>query len=299
MVTDYKKIDLYGKTLLQKLEVTSPYEFEFPISDYACFIFSMEGDARFRMDEDELMVPANYSLFLNCMNGGKRLSNAAGVDNNKVVVISFHPEILKRIYDNEVPIVLQLPVNQVSNQTVERIDNDFLIKKYIEGLLFYFENPTLVSEEMLVLKLKEIVLLLSQTRNAETIQLILSQLFSPVTYSFRQVIEANLFSQLSMEDLARKTNLSMSSFKREFSKLYNDTPAKYIRTKRLAKAAGLLRATGNRITDIAFDCGFNDLAGFTKSFHEQYGVSPGVFRSGGRADGDHQDKGSYNDNNAG
>ncbi|RYY54333.1 MAG: AraC family transcriptional regulator [Chitinophagaceae bacterium] len=282
MVTDYKKIDLFGKTLLQKLEVKSPYEFEFPVSDYACFIFSLEGEIDFRMDEDGFRLPHNYSLLLNCMNKGKRLASADPAGKNEIVVISFHPDVLKKIYDREVPLLLQKPVKQVSNQSAERIDNDFLIKKYIEGLLFYFENPSLVSEEMLILKLKEILLLLSQTKNAETIQVILSQLFSPLTYTFREVIEANLFEQLSVEDLAKKTNLSVSSFKREFAKLYNESPAKYIRTRRLEKAAELLRATDQRITDIALDCGFNDLANFTKSFHEEYGITPTNYRSQAR-----------------
>lgn len=145
-------------------------------------------------------------------------------------------------------------------------------------MLFYFENPSLVNDEILVLKLKEIILLLSQTRDAENIQVILSQLFSSTTYSFKQIIEANLFFQLGIEELAQKTNLSVSSFKREFKKLYDDSPANYIKTKRLERAAQLLLATGERVTDIAFNCGFNDLANFTKSFHDKYHVSPSNYR---------------------
>ncbi|PZQ76896.1 MAG: AraC family transcriptional regulator, partial [Flavobacterium johnsoniae] len=168
----------------------------------------------------------------------------------------------------------------VSNKSNEKINNDFLIQKYIEGLLFYFENPSLINEDILVLKLKEIILLLSQTQNAEAVQIILSQLFSPTTYTFKQVIEANLFSQLTIEQLAEQNNLSVSSFKREFAKLYNDSPANYIKNKRLEKAAQLLRVSDQRITDIAFDCGFNDLANFTKSFSDKYNVTPTNYRNG-------------------
>jgi AraC-like DNA-binding protein len=130
-----------------------------------------------------------------------------------------------------------------------------------------------------VLKLKEIILLLSQTQGAETIRVILSQLFSPTTYTFRQIIEANLFSQVNVDGLAQKTNLSVSSFKREFRKLYNDSPASYIKAKRLEKAAGLLLISDERITDIAFECGFNDLANFTKSFSDKYNVAPTIYRT--------------------
>jgi len=173
--------------------------------------------------------------------------------------------------------VLQ-PSHKITNQSSGKISNDFLIRKYIEGLLFYFENPSLVNDEILILKLKEIILLLSQTPEAETIQVILSQLFSPTKYSFKHIIEANLFSQTSIEELAQKTNLSVSSFKREFKKIYNDSPANHIKNKRLERAAELLIVSNKRITDIAFDCGFNDLANFTKSFHDKYDSTPTNYR---------------------
>jgi AraC family transcriptional regulator, exoenzyme S synthesis regulatory protein ExsA len=216
-------------------------------------------------------------LLLNCINSGKRIQEKSAKNKGEIVIVTFHPDILKKIYERELPLVFQ-PGNKVSNQSRGKINNDFLIQKYIEGLLFYFENPALVNDEILILKLKEIILLLSQTQDAEIIQVILSQLFSPTTYTFKQIIEANLFLQVSVEDLAQKTNLSLSSFKREFKKLYNDSPANYIKNKRLERAAELLGISDDRITDIAFDCGFNDLANFTKSFHDRYNTTPTNYR---------------------
>ncbi|MFE3847829.1 helix-turn-helix transcriptional regulator [Flavobacterium sp. LB3P45] len=111
------------------------------------------------------------------------------------------------------------------------MNNDFLIQKYIEGMLFYFDKPTFINEDILIIKLKEIVLLLCQTKNALVIQQILSQLFSPTSYSLKQVIENNLFSHFTMDDFAQMANLSLSSFKSVFEKNYNDSPANYIRNK--------------------------------------------------------------------
>lgn len=278
MVIDYQKIDLYGKSLLQKVVLKPPFEFSFPVSDNACFLFSMQGEIQFHVNEEQFVVPSNYSLFLNCINTEKKISHSISCNTNEIVVIHFHPDVLKRIYEKELPLIIQPPKNTISNQSSGKINNDFLIQKYMEGLLFYFENPALVNEDILILKLKEIILLLLQNRSAEMIQVILSQLFSPVVYSFKQIIEANLFSQMSIEELAQKTNLSVSSFKREFRKLYDDSPANYIKSQRLEKAATLLLTSDNRITDIAFNCGFNDLANFTKSFHEKYGIAPTKYR---------------------
>jgi len=278
MIIDYRKIDLFGKSFIQKIVLKPPFEFTFPVSEQACFLYMCQGEMQYQFDDESINIPNKYSLFLNCINSGKKIHNSNAKSNGEIVIVTFHPDILKKIYDRELPPLLQRPRNTISNLSSEKINNDFLIQKYIEGLLFYFENPSLVNDDILILKLKEIILLLSQTKNAEAIQVILSQLFSPATYTFKQIIEAHLFSQVGIDELARKTNLSLSSFKREFTKLYNDSPANYIKTQRLEKAAELLLASDKRITDIAFDCGFNDLANFTKSFHDKYNITPTNYR---------------------
>lgn len=278
MVIDYKKFDLFGKQLIQKVVLEPPFDFSFPITEQACFLYMLDGDMQYLSQNSTIDIPSNYSLLLNCVNSGNKIQNSNNDNKGEIVIVTFHPDILKKIYEKDLPKLFK-PNNEVSNQTSEKIKNDFLIKKYIEGLLFYFENPSLISEEILVLKLKEIILLLSQTQNADIIQTILSQLFSPATYTFKQIIEANLFTQINIEELAKRTNLSTSSFKREFKKLYNDSPANYIKTKRLERAAELLLISSERITDIAFDCGFNDLANFTKSFNDKYKITPTNYRS--------------------
>lgn len=278
MVTEYKKIDLFGKTLIQKVDLEPPFEFTFPVAEQACFLYVLEGEMQYQSNDSQTNIPTRHSLLLNCINSGKQIHHSTHNNNGQIVIVTFHPDLLKKIYERELPLIFQQS-NTISNQWSKEINNDFLIQKYIESLLFYLENPSLINDEILILKLKEIILLLSQTQEAETIQVILSQLFSPTSYTFRQIIEANLFSQISIDELAQKTNLSLSSFKREFKKIYNDSPASYIKTKRLERAAELLLISDERITDIAFDCGFNDLTNFTKSFHDKYKTTPTNYRS--------------------
>ncbi|NLR82294.1 helix-turn-helix domain-containing protein [Chitinophaga eiseniae] len=277
MVTDYKKIDLFGKTFVQKVDVAPPFEYSFPVSQQACFLYMLKGETQFHRYDDHINIPTHHALLLNCLDSGKQIKDLNN-SNSEIVIVTFHPDILRKIYERELPLIFQKN-DKITNQSSGKINNDFLIQKYIEGLLFYFENPSLINDEILVLKLKEIILLLSQTQNAATIQVILSQLFSPTAYTFKEIIAANLFSQASVEELAQKTNLSTSSFKRESKKIYNDSPASYIKNKRLERAAELLLISDERITDIAFECGFNDLANFTKSFHDKYGVTPTGYRT--------------------
>lgn len=177
MVNDYKKHDLYGKTLIQKIELTPPFKFDFPVTEQACFLYVKGGELEYQIDDEQINIAMNYSLLLNCINSGKQIYNSSSKSNCEIVIVTFYPEILKKIYDRELPLLLRKPKNIISNKSSEKINNDFLIQKYIEGLLFYFENPSLINEDILILKVREIILLLSQTQNAESIQVIFSQLF--------------------------------------------------------------------------------------------------------------------------
>lgn len=277
MIVDYKKFDLFGKQFIQKVTIEPPFEFIFPVAEHACFIYALKGGVHFESTGIRFDVPVNHALLLHCIDSGKQISELKD-SISELVIVTFHPDILKKIYERELPLIFQSS-SLVSNQSSKKIKNDFLILKYIEGLLFYFENPSLMNDEILILKLKEIILLLSQTQNSEAIQFILSQLFSPKSYTFKQIIEANLLSPVTLDELAQKTNLSISTFKREFKKLYNESPASYIRAKRLDKAAELLAVSDERIADIAFDCGFNDLANFTRSFRDRFNTTPTNYRA--------------------
>lgn len=276
MVTNYRKIDLLGKTFIQKVEFEPHFEFVFPVSEQACFLYMRQGGMEYLTNGAFLDIPQHYSLFLNCINSAKQKLNSEV--KGELVIITFHEDILRKIYNREIPSLLQVRQNVISERLGVRVKNDFLIQNYIEGLLFYFENPSLAVDDILILKLKEIVLLLSQTKDAESIQVILSQIFSASTYAFKKVIETNLFTKTGIGDLARKMNLSVSSFKREFQRLYDDSPANYIKNKRLEKAAELLLASDNMVTDIAADCGFNSPATFIQNFYGKYNLTPKSYR---------------------
>ena len=278
MIIKRKQYELFGKIIFEKVIIEAPFKIPNPMPDEACFLYMVEGEINYKTEKQSISIPVNEAVLLKCGNYFSQIKNSKTFKNHQIVIVHFHPEILKKIYDTNLPKIFLQPINIDKSIDLSNISNDFLIQKYIESLLFYFDNPTLTNEDLLVLKLKEIILLLCQTKNAPVIQQILSQLFSPTSFTFKQIIENNLFYHLTTNKLAEIANLSLSSFKREFRKNYNDTPANYIRNKKLEKAAELLLISEERITDIAFDCGFNDLANFSTLFHDKFHFTPSSFR---------------------
>lgn len=278
MILDRKRYELFGKVIFEKVTIEAPFKIPNPMPEEACFLYMLEGQINYKTENQSISVPVDEAVLLKCGNYFSQLKSTNSSKHNQIVIVHFHPQILKKIYDTDLPKIFHKPKTIDLSLDLSIINNDFLIQKYIEGLLFYFDNPVLINEDLLVIKLKEIILLLCQTKNAPVIQQILSQLFSPTSYSFKQLIENNLFANCTMEEFAQMASLSLSSFKREFKKNFDDSPANYIRNKRLEKAAELLLVSDERITDIAFDCGFNDLANFSTLFHEKFNCSPSAYR---------------------
>ncbi|CAM3768622.1 hypothetical protein [Flavobacterium chungbukense] len=96
MINDYKKHDLYGKTLIQKIELIPPFKFDFPVTQQACFLYVKAGEADYQIDDEQINVAANYSLLLNCINSGKQIRSSKSNSNCEIVIVTFYPEILKK-----------------------------------------------------------------------------------------------------------------------------------------------------------------------------------------------------------
>jgi AraC-like DNA-binding protein/mannose-6-phosphate isomerase-like protein (cupin superfamily) len=91
-------------------------------------------------------------------------------------------------------------------------------------------------------------------------------------------IDRNYNSQLSLEDLCNKANMSPSTLNRTFHKAFGDSPVDYLIKKRISKACGYLTKSNKTITEIAVDCGFYDSNYFTRKFKKMKGMSPREYR---------------------
>ncbi|WP_406683527.1 AraC family transcriptional regulator [Seonamhaeicola sp. MEBiC1930] len=276
MVQDYKTIDLFGKLLFETIILTPPYKKPNLMPNEACFLYILKGEYDSISETERLQIEAEESLLMKCGNYTCNMLPSKSSDTYQALAVHFYPEILLKIYENKLPDFLteKLPLDI----GMSKLNSDVLIRKYIEGILFYFENPNLVNDEILILKLKEIILLLNQTKNAPAIRSILSNLFNPKSYSFREIIKAHFYSNISLEELAILNNMSLSTFKREFKKIFNTSPASYLRDKKLEKSIKLLLSSELRTTDIAYECGFGSVSHFSKTFKQHYGVSPTIYK---------------------
>jgi AraC-like DNA-binding protein len=95
----------------------------------------------------------------------------------------------------------------------------------------------------------------------------------------RDLADARYFEPLDVDDLARAAGLSRAHFSREFRRAFGESPHAYLLTRRLERAAALLRNTDRSVTDICLSVGLQSLGSFTTSFTRTYGVSPTAYRA--------------------
>jgi AraC-like DNA-binding protein len=95
----------------------------------------------------------------------------------------------------------------------------------------------------------------------------------------RDLIEARYRDPLDVPTLARAARLSPAHFSREFRRAFGETPHAYLLTRRLERAAALLRHTDRSIADICFTVGLQSVGSFTTSFTRTYGVPPTAYRA--------------------
>ena len=94
----------------------------------------------------------------------------------------------------------------------------------------------------------------------------------------KDLADARYFEPLGVDDMASAAGLSKAHFSREFRAAFGESPHAYLLTRRLERAAALLRNTDRSVADICFDVGLQSVGSFTTSFTRMFGTSPLAYR---------------------
>ncbi len=136
----------------------------------------------------------------------------------------------------------------------------------------YFDPEVKPKEDLMNLKLQEglLALLHIDGRFAPT----LFDFNEPWKIDIMEFMNENYMYEFSMEELAHYTGRSLATFKRDFKKISDLTPEKWLIRKRLEAAYAMMKNGGKRVVDVYAEVGFKNPSHFSTAFKKQYGVSP-------------------------
>jgi AraC-like DNA-binding protein len=95
----------------------------------------------------------------------------------------------------------------------------------------------------------------------------------------KDLIDARFREPLDVPALAQTAHVSPAHFSRGFKEAFGETPHRYLLTRRLERAAELLRNTDRSIAEICFTVGLSSVGSFTTSFGRAFGLSPAAYRA--------------------
>ena len=95
----------------------------------------------------------------------------------------------------------------------------------------------------------------------------------------KDLADARYAEELTVADLARAAGLSRAHFSHEFRRAFGESPHAYLLTRRLERAAALLRTTDRSVADICVSVGLRSVGSFTTSFGRAYGLPPSAYRA--------------------
>lgn len=148
------------------------------------------------------------------------------------------------------------------------------IRSLFESIMPYFNAGVKPSDNILQLKMIEgAYILLHTDRN---LYASLFDFVDPWKIDIIDYLNKNYMYDLSMEEIANYTGRSLATFKRDFSKVSDLTPQKWIIKRRLEAAHELIQSGKRRVTEACFDVGFKNLSHFSKVYKERYGYAPSM-----------------------
>ncbi len=167
----------------------------------------------------------------------------------------------------------QRPVKRA--EAMIRLHNSALLQGFVQGMLPHFREGVPANQELLRLKFRELLLMvMGDAGNAALLEHFCSLLHDPVHERVRRVMEDNYRFNLELEEYARLAGRSLSAFKRDFKEVFDAAPGQWLRERRLNRAHTMLSSGNLQVSEVAFQCGFENLSHFSRAYKERFGKSP-------------------------
>lgn len=236
------------------------------------FIYIHDGSARISIN-DHIFVAKKGDLVI-CDSGNIHYSDSYNVDNSLDFVI-FDPNLISPLYEKSNlahPLVTHEMLEQF-HLNEELLHLIKIVKTETKAKETYYQEIVIATLTkfwyQLLRKIPKNELISLETTNRDAMLYDLQQLLS--------YIDSHYYDNLSLSFAANKMNFSKSHFSKIFKKLTGINYVHYINLIRIEHAAGQLRNTPDKVTDIAINCGFNNVRNFNRVFKDITGFTPTAF----------------------
>lgn len=164
------------------------------------------------------------------------------------------------------------------SDTIIPLEEDEILTSYFNTLVKYFVKSDKIPENLLKLKFEELILNIFVNNDHNLLKSYFLDICRSAKPAIRDIMETNFPHNLALPEFARLCGRSLSAFKMEFKSIYNMTPGKWLREKRLIYSQHLLKSTSKNIEEVTFESGFKNSSHFIRIFKERFGLPPSRYQ---------------------
>lgn len=236
------------------------------------FTFLMEGEKTVHFAGTRVTVRPHQFIMLaagNCLMSEK-LAAADGPYHS--ILLLFDPALATDFFDRYPS--LSTTAIPPEAQPFVLFEKDAFLIHFIHSLDCMLQGTAAVHPGLQRVKLEELFLYLSIHYPGQ-MQLV-RHMHTPAADDLliRQAVTAHMDDNVTVEELAFLCNMSLSSFKRKFARIYGNSPNRWLLEKKMERAAALLRQNNRKASEIYYELGYENLSSFIQSFKQIYGITP-------------------------
>jgi len=179
-------------------------------------------------------------------------------------------------YQNEIADIKKN--NKIETEPYIAFKKDGFVDNYIAFLKLLIQSGAEISSQMQLVKFEELMLHLLEKHPLQFLAFPLTKNAELGDMEIRKAVEINVVNNVSLDELAFICNLSLSTFKRRFMKIYGIAPGKWLLQKRMELAGDLILKNGERPGEVFYKVGYENHSSFSQSFKQHFGVTPKAYQ---------------------
>lgn len=186
------------------------------------------------------------------------------------ILIFFDSNLLSDFYTRHASLLTK----QSGNHPFRLFEKDEFLVNFIRSLDCMLSDDQPIYHELQKVKLEELFLYLAIKYPGELQQISNMSDEANEDLIVRQAVSSHIDSNITVEELAFLCNMSLSSFKRRFARIYGNSPNRWLLEKRMERAAKMLRQDKRKASEIYYELGYENLSSFIQSFKQVHGITP-------------------------
>lgn len=242
---------------------------------FMIYIFSGELAVR-EAGKEEIVISAGGCVFIRRDHRLVFYKRPSGNEQYKGITMAFDRNFLRHYFQSLDHKYIPEKATPIEKSVI-RLPPVPHIKSIFFSMLPYFDTDVKPLDEVIKMKQQEAVLTL----------LNIDEAFYPTLFDFTEpwkidildFLNENYMFELSLEEIASYTGRSLATFKRDFKKISDLTPQRWIMQKRLEVANDKLHNEGKKIAEVYMEVGFKNRSHFTTAYRKHYGHPPTTARS--------------------